>query len=69
MNHYFYLYNILILYDNKYYYDFKFYLIFFSIDNGVSVFGNHVRIRTPYVILRSHYIPIDKLYIIDEPIR
>ena len=28
----------------------------------VSVFGTHVRIRTPY-------IPLDKLYIIDESIR
>ena len=29
---------------------------------GVSVFGTHVRNRTPY-------IPLDKLYIIDESIR
>ena len=42
----------------------KFYLIFkfHRIKNGVSVFGTHVRIRTPY-------IPLDKLYIIDESIR
>ena len=36
---------------------------------GVSVFGTHVRIRTPYVIIRTSYIPIDKLYIIDESSR
>ena len=36
---------------------------------GVSVFGTHVRIRTPYVIIRTPNIPLDKLYIIDEPIR
>ena len=47
----------------------KFYLIFNSIDNGVSVFGTHVRIRTPCVIIRTPYIPLDKLYIIDESIR
>ena len=29
---------------------------------GVSVFGTHVRIRVSY-------IPLDKLYSIDEPIR
>ena len=45
----------------------KCYLIFYSIDNEgtssrVSVFGTHVRIRTPY-------IPLYKLYIIDESIR
>ena len=53
---------------------FKFYLIFNSIDNGgppsgVSVFGTHVRIRTPCVIIRTPYIPLNKLYIIDESIR
>ena len=36
---------------------------------GVSVFGTHVRIRTPYVIIPTPYIPLDKLYIIDESIR
>ena len=52
----------------------KFYLIFNSIDNG------DVRIRYPcpntynvrrtsYVIIRTPYIPLDKLYIIDESIR
>ena len=46
----------------------KCYLIFFSIDNGVSVFATRVRIRTPFVIIRTPYIPLDKLYIIDEPI-
>ena len=25
--------------------------------------------RTPYVIIRTSYIPLDKLYIIDESIR
>ena len=35
----------------------------------VSVFGTHVRIRTPCVIIRTPYIPLDKLYIIDESIR
>ena len=33
----------------------------------MSVFGTHVRIRTPCVIIRTPYIPLDKLYIIDEP--
>ena len=65
MTHYFFLtnYNILILYDYRYYCDFK---ILFNIliphIKGVSVFGTHVRIRTPY-------IPLDKLYNIDESIR
>ena len=36
-------YNILILYDNKYYCDFKFYLIFNSIDNG----GDRIRYQCP----------------------
>ena len=36
---------------------------------GVSVFGTHVRIRIPCVIIRTPYIPLDKLYIIDESIR
>ena len=44
----------------------KFY--FNSIDTGVSVFGTHVRIRTPCVIKLIPYIPLDKLYIIDESI-
>ena len=35
----------------------------------VSVFGTHVRIRKPFVIIRTPYIPLDKLYIIDESIR
>ena len=35
----------------------------------VSVFGTHVRLWTPCVIIRIPYIPLDKLYIIDEPIR
>ena len=35
---------------------------------GVSVFGAHDRIRTPSVIIRTPYIPLDKLYIIDESI-
>ena len=33
---------------------------------GVSVFGTRVRIRTPCVIIRTPYIPLNKLYIIDE---
>ena len=36
---------------------------------GVSVFGTHVRIWTLCVIIRTSYIPLDKLYIIDESIR
>ena len=63
-------YNILILYDYRYYCNFK---ILFNIlipyIMGVSVFGTHVRIRTPCVIIRTPYIPLDKLYIIDESIR
>ena len=52
----------------------KFYLIFNSIDNGgppsgVTVFGTHFRIKTSYVIIRTSYIPLDKLNIIYEPIR
>ena len=35
----------------------------------VSVFGTHVRIRTPCVIIQKPYIPLDKLYSIDESIR
>ena len=35
---------------------------------GVSVLGTHVRIRTPCVIIRTPYIPIDKLYGIDDSI-
>ena len=45
------------------------YLIFYSIDNWVSVFETHVRIRAPCVIIRTPYIPLDKLYIIDESMR
>ena len=36
---------------------------------GVSVFGHGYRIRTHCVIIRTPYIPLDKLYIIDESIR
>ena len=35
----------------------------------MSVFDTHVRIRTPCVIIRTPYIPLDKLYIIDESMR
>ena len=35
----------------------------------IDIFGTHVRIRTPCVIIRTPYIPLDKLYIIDESIR
>ena len=35
---------------------------------GVSVFGTHVRIRIPNAIIRTPYIPLDILYIIDESI-
>ena len=35
---------------------------------GLFVFGTHVRIRTPCVIIMTPYIPLDKLYIIDESI-
>ena len=41
----------------------------YLIDNGVSVFGTHVRIRIPCVIIRKPYILQDKLYIIYESIR
>ena len=33
---------------------------------GVSVFGTHVRIRIPCVIIWTPYILLDKLYSIDE---
>ena len=46
-----------------------FYLIFLFKDNGVVLIQSPVRIRTPCVIIRSPYIPLDKLYIIDETIR
>ena len=68
-------YNILILYDYRYYCDFKIlfnllipYMDLYGIfiDNGVSVFGAHVRIRIPCVIIRTPCILLDKLYIIDE---
>ena len=36
---------------------------------GVSVFGTHVRMRTPCVIIRTPYVLLDKLYIIDDSIR
>ena len=36
---------------------------------GVSVFGTNILIRTPCVIMRTPFIPLHKLYIIDEPIR
>ena len=39
---------------------------------GVSVFGTHVRIWTPCIIIRIPYIwhpTLNKLYIIDESIR
>ena len=36
---------------------------------GVSVFGTHVRMRSPCVIIRTPYMPLGKLYIIDESIR
>ena len=56
-------YNLLILYDYRYYCDFKIVLnICIQYINGVSVFGTHIRIRTPY-------IQLDKLYMIDEPMR
>ena len=47
----------------------KFYFVFYSIDNGCVVFGIHVQIRTQCVKIRTPYIPLDKLYIIDESIR
>ena len=63
-------YNILILYDYRYYCEFN---ILFNLlipyITGVSVFGTYVRIRTPCVIIRTSYIPLDKLYITDESIR
>ena len=53
---------------------FKFYYFVNIIDNVgptslVSVFGTHVRIRIPCVIIWTPYILLDKLYIIDESIR
>ena len=63
-------YNILILYDYRYYCNFKIlFNLFIQYITGVSVFGTHVRIRKPCVILRIPYTPLDKLYIINEPIR
>ena len=35
----------------------------------MSVFGTHIRIRTPCDIIRTPYIPLDKLHVIDESIR
>ena len=63
-------YNILILYDHRYYCDFTilFNLLIPNI-TGVSVFGTHVRIQTPCVIIRTPYIPLDEHYIIDESIK
>ena len=67
-------YNILIFYDYRYYCDVK---ILFNMlipyITGVSVFGTHVRIRTvsvgPCVIIRTPYIPLNKLYSIDDLIK
>ena len=60
-------YNILILYDYKYYCDFKIVLnIFIQYIMGMSVFGTNVRIHTSCVIIRTPYIQLDKLHIIDE---
>ena len=51
-------YNILILYDYKYYCDFKMlFNLFIKYITGVSVFGTHIRI--PCVIIRSPYIPLE----------
>ena len=62
-------YHKLILYDYRYYYDFKMlFNILIPYITGVSVFGTHVRIRIPCVIIRIPYIPLDKQYIIDESI-
>ena len=50
---------------------FKFYLFVYSIHNmGIRIRYRylHVRIRTPCFIIRTPYIPLDKLYIIDKPI-
>ena len=60
---------ITIFYDYRCYCDFKicFNLLIQNI-TGESVFGTHVRIRTPCVIIRTPYIPLDKLYIIEKPI-
>ena len=56
-------YNILILYDYRYYCDFKIvFKLLIPYITGMSVLITHVRIRTPY-------IPLNKLYIIDESIR
>ena len=63
-------YNILILYDYKYYCDFK--IIFdhlIPIITGVYLFGTHVLKQTPCVIIQTPYIPLDNLFIIDESIR
>ena len=47
----------------------KLYLIFYSIDNGgVRIQYSCPNTDTPCLI-RIPHIPIDKLYIIDEPIR
>ena len=75
MTHYFYHYfiknyNILILYDYRYYCNFKIvFNLLIPYITGVSVFGTHVRIRKPCVIIRTPCIRLDTLYIIDESIR
>ena len=63
-------YNILISYDYRYYCDFKIvFNLLIQYITGVSLFVTRVRIRTPCVIIRTPYIPLYKLYIIDESIR
>ena len=46
----------------------KLYLIF-QLITRVSVLCTHVRIETPCVLIQTHYIRLNKLYIIDESIR
>ena len=67
-------YIIFVLYDYRYYCDFKIvFNLLIPYIMGVSVFGihgyTHVRIHTFCVIIRTPYIPLNKLYIIDESIR
>ena len=60
MTHYFYSKMTLILFDNRYYCDFKILLnLLIPLITRVSVFGTHVRMRTPC-------IPLDKLYIMNQ---
>ena len=62
-------YNILIVYDYRYYCDFNnFILSFNSIDNGGVRIHYPCPNTEPFVIIRTPYIQLDTLHIIDESI-